>query len=224
MSSSPLLRCTLALAVAAVPASAALVETNTTLVVVAADPELSEFAVGDRFGLTFTLDDAVADVSASANTGSFPALVTAWSMSADPSNLGSWQPSGSANGPGGSYTSDAVADSLLFEIGGSGFPDGGPTSPWVGFGAVVAWPNGITDSGLGDTFAHQLGAPFGIPPGSLTLQILFEGDGGQFRIVELVVGSGPSPLEVPTISTIGLVLLGLLLLTAALRRIRESQP
>ena len=210
-----------ALALTALPLAAGGIDVSVELQVTYVDPEITAIEVGDVYTLRITVDDSVADTNASTVNGVFPGLVTSWALLADAGNAGTWNPIGMVDLPGGNYVTNANGDNITLEILGSGFPDGAAGWPFSFFDHYVDWvPNDISDSGAGETFAEQLGIPFGVPPGELGLNITFASDdrGETFRVAELRIAD-PSVLDVPTSSTAGALLLVGLLALVAVRRL-----
>lgn len=107
----------------AAPAEATLHNLAFTATIVSRDVGLN-FAVGDRFDIALTLDDTVTDTDAAVGGGRFPSLLTAFSMTADPANLGSWVPSGTFEFPSSNFVTNAFGDGFTFQLGGFGFPSG----------------------------------------------------------------------------------------------------
>lgn len=198
---------------------AAEIVTSVTVEVTSTHPALTNIDVGDRFDVTFTVDDSTVDSNASGDSGLYPELVKQFSMTAHTQNSGSWLPSGTTNPELGDYSSSDALDRLTLQIGGSGYPDGGGIS-WEGFVAYIHWPSGeLVDTGAGETLSEQLGAPFGIPPGELDLRILFvdirrvAAFEARLEVVETSI------VEMPTASTWALIALAALLASFGLRRL-----
>jgi hypothetical protein len=145
-------------------ATAAEVETTLTVEVTEVPLGVVGIEAGDRFDLHFTIDDAVVDTNASVGAGAFPNLVTSFTASAGPANVGSWDPSGGSFDAGASnFVSNAFGDNFTLQFRGSGFPAAG--APFFDFELRFVWPAGIVDSGSGEGFALQLG----VAPGALDL-------------------------------------------------------
>jgi len=147
-------------------------DTTLTVRVTSVDAGVDSITVGDVFFLEFTVEDSVVDTNASVGAGKFPGLVTSFSMSASPSNNGSWTPSGAFDLAGSNFVNNAFGDSITFQLRGTGFPDGGSSLTFHDIDLGFNWPTDVTDSGLGDTFSQQLSpASFGVPPAILMLSV-----------------------------------------------------
>lgn len=204
------------------PARAALVDVALEVEVVAVDPGLAGIAVGDRYGLELTIDDQVLDTNPSAGAGRFPSLVTAFAASAGGGNVGTWDPgAGVYSAASSNFVTNALGNSFTLQIRGTAFPDAG--LPFFDFDLEFDWPSGIGDSGLGDSFATQLG----VDPGTLELagapflgSIRFQ-DGEDYLVATIVT------TPEPTGAAIGGVQLLALTLTVAVRRrarVRHTPP
>jgi len=195
------------------PAAAASVPVGFTVQVSAVDSGVTAIAVGDRFTISFTVDDSTVDTNNSVGAGTFP-------MTADPGNTGTWTPSGSFDlGAASNFVTNAFGDNFTLQVRGSGFPNGGTGMTFLDIDLGFAWPTDLTDSGLGDTFAQQL-APLtvGVPPATLS-----SGSGIRFQIPG--VGIFTAHIEqvragIPMAGPIGLALLALALGILAWHRLR----
>jgi len=162
----------------------------------------------------------VVDTNTSGGAGTFPGLVTSFGMTALPGNVGTWVPSGTVNLPGSNFVSNAFGNNMTFQIVGSGFPDGGTGLTFVDFEHNFGWPPGLTDSGSGDTFAQQLGAPFGVPPATFLAFNLRFINGEIFQSVGFAVTVQNATSTVPTLGQYGLAALALALAWIGWRRKR----
>jgi len=117
---------------------------------------ISEIVSGDTFAFTFTYDDAITDNSVITNHGSFSGALTAFSLTAEAGNAGTWDPSGGIFTLPGSVTTSAAR--VIFLALGTGFPHLNMTGTFSN--AQLSF-NGIpiTDTGGGQTLADQLGGP-----------------------------------------------------------------
>lgn len=198
-------------------AIAALVPMNLTFEVVSVDAGVTEFEVGDRFTLDFVIEDSTTDTAAGVGGGQFPGLLTSFDATADPSNTGTWTPSGTYSSVASNFVTNAFGDSLTFQVRGTGYPDGGAGLTFHDFDLGFGWPPGITDSGLGDTFAEQLGDTFSLPPAELGGVSIRFTDGSDFpsAYLQLVQQAELTPATLSTLGRPGLIILGLLLAVIA---------
>jgi len=204
------------------PVAAASVPVSFTVQVSAVDPGVTAIAVGDRFTINFTVDDSTVDTNNSVGAGTFPGLLTSFTMTADPGNTGTWTPSGTFNLPASNFVTNAFGDNFTFQVVGSGFPNGGTGMTFLDIDLGFAWPSDLTDSGLGDTFAQQL-APqtFGVPPATLS-----SGAGIRFQIPGVNIFTAhiaqvqAGPEGIPMAGLLGLALLALALGILAWYRLR----
>ncbi len=117
-----------------------------------------ELIVGDTFDFSFSYDDTTIDTTAVSFLGSFNNAVTEFSLTRV-SGAGTWDPAGGTfDTPAGSAQTHELIDVVEFEnIGGTGFP----TLDGNSFDFVKLEFDGptITDTGLGQTLAAQLGGP-----------------------------------------------------------------
>jgi len=146
--------------VLAVPviSSAELITVTGTITVDADDG--ASFKAGDTFGYSFTFNDATTDTSSSTFNAQFSAGVSAFSLTRDASNTGTWDPaSGTFTvSPIANMNVNANGDSVTLQVRGSGFPDlnGVPffdVGLSFGFGGVYDF----VDTGIGQTFAQMAG-------------------------------------------------------------------
>jgi len=145
-------------------ARAAVIDDTLTIEVTEVAPALVGIEVGDRYDLQLSIDDQDVDTEPSVGSGHFQDLVPTFTASADPANGGGWDPSvGTYSMTASNFVSNAFGDGFTLQLRGTGFPDAG--APFVDFDLEFWWPSGIEDSGLGDTFAEQLG----LAPGALDL-------------------------------------------------------
>jgi len=145
-------------------APAAVVDGAVTIGVTDVAPGIAGIEVGDRFELQLSIDDQDVDTDASVGSGHFENLVPTFAASADPGNAGSWDPSaGIYSMTSSNFVTNAFGDSFTLQLRGTGFPAAG--APFVDFDLEFWWPSGIADTGLGDSFAEQLG----LAPGALEL-------------------------------------------------------
>lgn len=146
--------------VLAVPviSSAELITVTGTITVDADDG--ASFKAGDTFGYSFTFNDATTDTSSSTFNAQFSAGVSAFSLTRDASNTGTWDPaSGTFTvSPIANMSVNANGDSVTLQVRGSGFPDLNGVSFFdvglsFGFGGVYDF----VDTGIGQTFAQMAG-------------------------------------------------------------------
>jgi hypothetical protein len=131
-----------------------------TVTIVSRDVGLN-FAVGDRFDIALTVDDTVMDTRNDVGAGLFPGLLTAFSMTADPTNLGSWTPSGTFDLAASNFVTNAFGDNFTFQLRGFGFPSGDALGlPFHDVDISFNWPGDLTDSGVGDAFGAQFPGGF----------------------------------------------------------------
>lgn len=183
------------------PAQAVVIDATVTIEVVEAAPELDGIEVGDRFALQLAIDDQDVDTNDSVGAGQFPNLVPSFAATPDPENLGSWDPSGGTYSMTASnFVTNAFGETFTLQLSGT-YPAAG--APFVDFDLEFWWPSGIGDSGLGDTFAEQLG----LAPGALDLsstlvfgRLRFE-DGEDF--FEAVVMPEPGGAAAAAVAVLG---------------------
>jgi hypothetical protein len=187
------------------------INTVLALQVTSVSPQITQVAVGDRFTIDFTLEDSTVDINGSVGAGTFPGLLTAFSMTADPGNVGAWTPSGAFDlGAASDFVNNAFGDGVTLQVRGGGFPDGAPGWQFHELALGIQFSD-IVDTGSGETFAQQLlPSTFGIPPGVFGGGGIRFTDGDDFpaAILQLVVG-------VPSTGPGGLLLLTLTLLAGA---------
>lgn len=185
-----------------------------TVEVTSVEPGVTTLAVGDLFTMDFTVEDSITDGNSSTSGGAFPTLITSFAMTADAANAGSWTPSGTFDLAASNYVTNANGDGITFQVQGTGFPDGGAGWTFHDLDLSIGWPEDITDSGLGDTFAQQLGATaFGMPPATLEASagIRFT-DGEDYLGASIAVPSQqPQAEPIPTARPLGLALFALAL-------------
>lgn len=208
-------------AAGALPAAAASRSASFTVRVSAVDAGITTIAVGDHFTINLTVDDSTVDTNNATGAGTFPGLLTSFTMTADPGNTGTWTPSGSFDlGAASNFVTNAFGDGFTFQVRGSGFPDGGTGASFFDLDLGFGWPGNLTDSGLGDTFAQQL-APlaFGVPPATLGggAGIRFETSPGNFLVAQLAQDTAQA---IPAAGVVGLALLALALGLFAFLRLR----
>jgi hypothetical protein len=196
------------------PAQAVVIDATVTIEVVDVAPALDGIEVGDRFTLELAIDDADADTNDSVGAGQFANLVPSFTATPDPENLGSWDPSGGTYSMTASnFVTNAFADGFTLQLRGT-YPAAG--APFVDFDLEFWWPSGIEDSGLGDTFAEQLGlAPGALDLGSTLVfgRLRFE-DGEDY--FEAVVTPEPEGAAATAALALGAM--------AARRRARRARP
>lgn len=186
----------------------------------AVDTGITAVTVGDKFLISLIVDDSVIDTNASVGAGTFASLVTSYTMVPDPGNVGTWAPTGPFDLAGSNYVTNAFGDGFTFQMTATGFPDGGASLPFADLDQSFGWPTDLTDSGLGDTFAQQLGVPFGVPPATLSFSLRFTAvDSFGFPSVSFLVTPLVEPATpVPTLNRYSLIVLILVLLLVGWRR------
>jgi hypothetical protein len=137
-------------------ASAALITVSGSLTATSAAG--SSIVVGDVFDYSFTFDDATVDSNSLTFNAQFSSGVSAVSLQARGTNVGSW------THVGGTFTSinfvvGANGDSITLQAQGTGFPaiDG---QPFFDFGVSFDWlstTRDFVDNGSGETFAQVVG-------------------------------------------------------------------
>lgn len=195
----------------ATPSHATLIGASLVYEVTAVDsPVDATFDLGDRFTIEFSLEDTTPDTNVSAS-GSFLGLLTAFSVSADPANTGSWLPTGVFDlGAASNYVTNSFGNSFALQVRGAGFPQGGLGVPFRDIDLNFNWLPGITDpGGPGLTFADHLGVPFDIGQttdnGPSGIRFVVNDDIFQATLQRV---EGPTPV-VPEPSTAWLLALGL---------------
>jgi T5SS/PEP-CTERM-associated repeat protein len=149
------------LAFAAIPCGhAASVPMWMAVEVTQVDAGITSLAVGDRFAIGLVVNDSVLDTNSSVGGGQFPNLLSNFAMTALPGNTGTWQPSGTFNLATSNFVTNAFGNAITFQVRGSGFPTGGLGLPFFDVDLNFPWMGDITDSGLGNSFAQQLGTTF----------------------------------------------------------------
>jgi len=151
-----------ALASSAMAGDIVLKSSSFSVQVVSVDEGIDQIAVGDRYEISYTINQSVADQNSSIGAGTFPSLATAFSLAARPLNQLPWHPMGTFDLAGSNYVTNAFGDNFTFQMKGSGFPNGGPGLPFFDLDLNWNWPDDLTDSGLGDQFGVQLGSGTGI--------------------------------------------------------------
>jgi len=204
-------------------AFAAPVPVNLAFEVVSVDAGITEIAVGDHFTLDFVIEDSITDTASSTGAGQFPGLLTSFDATADPSNTGAWTPSGAYSSGDSNFVTNAFGDNLTLQVRGTGFPDGGAGLTFHDFDLGFGWPPGITDSGLGDTFAEQLGDTFALPPAVLENPGIRFTDGLDFPSARLQRVERAAPATIPTLGLAGMIMLGLLLTVFATMTLTRRQ-
>jgi len=207
-------------------ALAAPVPVSLTFEVVSVDAGVTEVAVGDRFTMDFVIEDSITDTASSNGAGQFPDLLTSFDATADLSNTGAWTPSGTYSSGDSNFVTNAFGDNLTLQVRGTGYPDGGAGLTFHDFDLGFGWPPGITDNGLGDTFAEQLGDTFALPPAVMGAAGIRFNDGLDFPSAQLQLVEQPTPAEpatVPALGLAGLLMLGLLLTVIAAKTLPRRQ-
>lgn len=210
-------------------ANAASIPLNFTVEATSVDAGITAIVVGDQFQASLVVDDSVIDTNTAAGVGTFPSLLTSYTFAALPGNAGTWSPTaGTADIPASNFVTNAFGDNITFQVIGTGFPMGGAGLQFQDFDHGFQWPTDLTDSGVGDTFAEQLGVPFGVPPATMNFEIRFT-DGADFPVVsfEVTIDNGPIPPNagpaVPTLSRFSLIFLALFLVLIGWRRASKAQ-
>jgi len=200
------------------PIHAALIPTTFSVEATAVDTGITAVAVGDKFLISLIVDDSVIDTNASVGAGTFASLLTSYTMVPDPGNVGTWAPTGPFDLAGSNYVTNAFGDGFTFQMTATGFPDGGTLLPFADIDQSFGWPTDLTDSGLGDTFAQQLGVPFGVPPATLSFSLRFSSEGGFPLVSFLVTPLVETTVPVPALNRYSLIVLVLVLLLVGWRR------
>lgn len=194
---------------------AAAVPISLDFVVASVDAGVTEVAVGDRFTLDFVIEDSTTDTAAGVGGGQFPGLLTSFNATPGPSNTGAWTPSGSYAPGASNFVTNAFGSNLTLQVHGTGYPNGGAGLTFHDFDLGFGWPPGITDNGIGDTFAAQLGGTFALPPAVITLASIRFTDGVDFPAAVLQPVVQAAPATIPTLPHSGLIVLALLLAVIA---------
>ena len=197
---------------------------TTTYQVTSVDPGVTAIAVGDRFTVTYTLNDAITDTNAATGGGQFPSLATSFSATRAGTNVGTWAPSGTFDLAGSNYVSEAGGDHVTIQMHGTGFPDGGPGASFWDFSMGFTWPLDITDAGSGETFAQQLHGTFGVPPATnLASAIRFIPSAGvRGASVTFIVANIDIVAAVPTMSPRVLMALAVMLFGVVAWQLRRA--
>lgn len=147
----------LSLAFVVAPAPAALIPITSDLIVTFS--QVPEMVVGDIYHLAMTYDDSIADSFALTSQGTFNNAVTAFSMTRDAGNTGSWDPGSATYSLPATLQTISALSNLYVGVDGTGFPP--VTSDDVfGFSINLTLSNTINDTGSGQTIGQQLG---GVP-------------------------------------------------------------
>lgn len=128
----------------------------------------SDFQVGDRFNYSFTFNDQAIDQSAETYNGLFNSAVSAFSLTRQASNLGTWDPAAGvfAVSPVRNFAINANGEEITLQVGGMGLPNvAGPaffdvylSYNWNSF--LNPAPNlvrNFVDTGSGQTLAEIVG-------------------------------------------------------------------
>ena len=205
------------------PLDAAPIPTTLTVEITSVDAGITAIAVGDRFTFDFVVEDSTVDTNAGVGAGTFPGLMTSFTMTADPGNTGTWTPSGTFNLAGSNFVTNAFGDNMTFQVAGAGFPDGGAGVLFSDIDLGFGWPSGVNDNGIGDTFAQQLAPPtFGVPPAVLLggSSIRFLDPTGLPTIVASFDVAALDGVAIPEMNTLGFVILVLSICFIAWIRLR----
>jgi hypothetical protein len=206
-------------------ASAALQNLEFVGTVTSKDSQLTNIDIGDQFSVTLTIDDSVTDTNSSIGAGTFPGLVTAFVAAANAGNSGSWSPSGTPDLPASNFVTNAFGNNVTFEVLATSNPEGGIGWAFLAYDIWFGWPPGVTDSGTGDTFAEQLGAPVSIPPASPTLAIQFTDVDSSASPSAVLTLIAPGPVPTTPVPVGPLWLLGImagLLSLVGIRKLRKA--
>ena len=206
-------------------ASAALQNLQFVGTVTGKDSQLTNIDIGDQFSVTLTIDDSVTDTNPSVGGGRFPGLVTAFVAVANAGNSGSWSPSGTPDLPGSNFVTNAFGDNVTFQVRATSNPEGGIGWAFQDYDMGFSPPTGVTDSGTGDTFVEQLGAPLSITPVSPTVAIRFTDVGSSEFPSAVLTLIAPEPVPTTPVPTSPLWLLGImagLLSLVGIRKLRKA--
>jgi T5SS/PEP-CTERM-associated repeat protein len=124
------------------------------------DAGITTMAVGDRFAIALSVDDAVLDQNGSIGGGQFPNLLSNFTVTPFPTNIGTWTPP-TFDLPASNFVTNAFGNGFTFQV--HAQPSFSPSSRALAFWDVdlnFAWLGDITDSGSGNSLAQRLGATF----------------------------------------------------------------
>lgn len=194
-----------------------------TVRVTAVDAGVTSVAVGDRFTISLTFENATLDTNAAVGAGTFHSLLTAFTVARNPANVGAWAPSGTFDlGAASNYVTNAFGNGVTFQVRGTGFPAGGAGLAFKDFDLGYGFPD-IVDSGLGDTFAYQLnGTPFTAANYTFFGQLRFDDGAGNFPAATLVIDAAQPAEPIPAATHAALAVMSLLLAATAALALRRS--
>ena len=190
--------------------------------------ESTSISIGDKFVLSFTLDDSVIDSNPSATFANFGNAYSDVSLTRLSSNAGSWNPSFSTYNGENVMTAGYISGNtynfsfgLNFSGGQSvdyiGFPENG-SAPFYGLSFGFSTTSSPSDTGAGQTLASRLpsSATWTINTVNLTFQ------GGFAEPFVTTESSAFDAAAVPEPSTFALGSLGALAFAAVALRRRQS--
>jgi hypothetical protein len=184
-------------------ANASLVTMTGTLTVTSSS--YPEMLTNDLFHFVLTYDDSVTDANAGTTSGTFSNALTAFSLTRDASNVGSWNPSGGTFSLPAEIATVSTSTSMIFTVDGSGFPtlDGNTLDKFQVFIPLLA----LSDTGSGQTLAQQLGAtPTFNPLGSQGTFLEAGSGNANFDVIAFGLPGVPEPAAW-TLTTLGGALL-----------------
>ncbi len=180
----------------------------------------SAIVPGDRFLLTFTIDDSAIDTNGTAGVANFGGAAT-MSLARDPGNIGSFDFEGVDFKPSASFSIEPSGVGSLRFVNILFFPDQVPEllipaeSIYFGSSNVRIWdislrfftPEKVADIGVGQTLASRL------PDASLWSGFYvfpnYSFEGVQFTISNIAESTSPEAVPEPSVWALGLVGLGL---------------
>lgn len=183
---------------------------------------------GDRFNYSFTFDDQAIDQSPETYNGLFSSAVSAFSLTRQASNLGTWDPSSLvfAVSPVHNFTINANSENLTLQVRGNGMTNALGAYPvdiylsykWIVVGGGTNVTHDFVDTGSGQTFAEIVGES---PLNFAAIGPLSYGQigGGAFFKLEQTGMTVAIPEPVPA----SLTLIGMAVVAAQKLRLKNKQ-
>ena len=120
---------------------------------------------------------------------------------------------------------NAFGDNVTFQVRATSNPEGGIGWAFQDYDMGFSPPTGVTDSGTGDTFVEQLGAPLSITPVSPTVAIRFTDVGSSEFPSAVLTLIAPEPVPTTPVPTSPIWLLAImagLLSLVGIRKLRKA--